>query len=145
MFVFMDILKAIYLMALNFLIFYYAAFSLLLRINPSINQRNNPPISVAIAIHPSIGSSKLRNPSPSAKEKKQSTNHINVAAPKIIGRTSRCKFFLFLKKNQITAETIVHPNAVRKYILFLLCLRFRFMLTIFEEVISKHSNSPSEN
>ena len=44
----------------------------------------------------------------------QSTSHINVAAPNVIGNISKCSFFLFLNINQITKNIIVKAKDTKK-------------------------------
>ena len=80
-------------------------------------QRKIAPTNDANAIQPSIGSSNDKNGSPSAAVKIQSMSHINVEAPNVIVKISRCSDFLSLKKNHKTPLIMVHAKVVKKYII----------------------------
>lgn len=80
--------------------------------------KNNPAPIVQREIQISNGISNPKNPSPCAAEAMQSISHINVAAPKIIAKISRCNCFFFLKMSHKPIEMSVAPNATKKYILF---------------------------
>ena len=80
-------------------------------------QKKMAPPKAAKAIQPSTGSSNDKNGSPSAAVKMQSISHINVEAPKVIVKISRCNDFLSLKKNHKTPAIMVQTNVVKKYII----------------------------
>ena len=90
---------------------------MLLRIKLKTNQKKIAPPKAANAIQPSTGSSNDKNGSPPAAEKMQSINHINVEAPNVIVKISRCNAFLSLKKNHKTPAIMVHAKVVKKYII----------------------------
>ena len=83
------------------------------------SQKKIVPPKAANAIQPSIGSSNDKNGSPPTAEKMQSTSHINVEAPNVIVKISRCNDFLSLKKNHKTPAIMVQTNVVKKYIIYL--------------------------